>query len=637
MTDPGTLLKKIARLGASPEAAASPLSDRAFLRLLLLVAASGAVLFHPRYEVGFFNDDASFVLLAQRLWDALRNLSGSGLGALFSHFMPGYPLFLAPFVAAFRPHWSLLPWAMAAVSVLTVYGFWKLLSDWLPAEERRWAALLYALQPLFLLSSGIVMADPFLAFLFVFALLGLRMVLQGEKGGWAYALLCAATAWAVCTKPIGILLAAVLTAAIFSARAWKALRLITLLVWLPCLAVGLSALLKNDAPSDYLHYLLQGLASLARQSLWERGYGLLHSFILVYGLAYPWPRGPLPDLFGAALIAGVIYFCAKGLSALLDKPPAGRSIALSAGLLITGQGLVMSLWTVYSERYALPILPFLFLFLVSGVYAAGRSRPPAARALLLCVALGFLVRAGLLVRETYSPQRPPETRLYTRTLEWIRRETPPESRFLGRGPVIELYTGRSGHGMFGAPDADAFLFELSRFQITHALVTAGTVLSTQGPYRTNQAWQQAMERGWIRHHPLRFRKLYEDPLERTEIYGVEFAAGWNKAVGFYAEALKDLRKSDWPAATAKLRLSLAEVPDFTSALAALASVRLLHGNDAAEGERLLRRALALEPNYARCTKMLVEVLERQGRRREAAQALAAAQAALSVPPFEAVP
>lgn len=637
MKDPGTLLKKISRLGSSRDAAAPPLSDRAFLRLLLLVAAAGAVSLHPRYELGFFNDDASFVLLARRLWDALRNFSGSGLGALFSHFMPGYPLFLAPFAAVFSPRWSLLPWAMGAVSVLTVYGFWELLAGWLPAEERRWAALLYALHPLFLLSSGMVMADPFLAFLFVFAMLGLRRVLEGEKGPWAYALLGAMTAWCVCTKPIGLVPAAAITAALISARAWKGARLLALLVWLPCLAVGLSALAGNAAPSDYLHYFLQGLASLARRSLWERGYGLPHSFILVYGLACPWPRGPAWDLAGAAFIAGLLYFLVKGLSALLSGKAPGRFIALSAWLILIGQAAVMSIWTVNSERYALPMLPFGLLFLAAGILAAGKKRPWAARALLAALALGFSIRTGLLVAETYSPSRPAETRLYTRTLDWIRRETPPESRFLGRGAVIELYTGRTGQGMLAAPNADAFLSELSRYHITHTLVTSQAILSMPGAYSSNHAWRQAMERGWIRSHPGRFKKLYADPLEGTEVYGVALPERWDKAVDLYMEAAKDMRNSDWPAATAKLRLSLAEVPDFTSALTALASVRLLHGNDPAGGERLLRRALALEPNYPRCTKMLAEVLERQGRRSEAARALAAGQAALSIPPFEAVP
>ena len=613
------------------------LSDRAFLGLALLCAASFAVLLQPRYDVGFVNDDASFVLLARLLGGHAGLASGSSLGATFSHFMPGYPLFLAPFAALFEPRWYLLRCVMAAVSLLSVYGFWRLLEGWLTAEERRWAVLLYALHPLFILCSGMVMADPFLAALFVFALLGLRRVLEGGKGVWPYVLLCSMAAWAVCTKPIGVLLSAALTAALLSARAWKALRWLALLVWLPLLGAGLSSLVRNQSPSDYLHYMAQGLASLAHQSLWERAYYSFHTFVLVYGLACPWPRGPLLDLLGAVLIAGVLWLWVKGLHALLSNPLPVRFVAMSAGLLVLAQGLIMSLWTVYSERYALPILPFGLLFLVAGIHALGRSRPLAARLLLAGVALGFLVRTGQLASETNSPKRPAGTRLYFQTLDWIRRETPPGSRFIGNGPVIDLYTGRSGYGMSTAPNVDAFFSDLSRFRITHALVNNQPVLSTLGPYRTNQAWQKAMERGWIRDHPRRFKKLYSNPAEKTEVYSVELPAHWDKAIGLYAQAQRELQALNWSAATANLRASLAETPEFPSALMMLASVELLHGKNTAEAERLLRRVLALEPNYPKAMNLLAGLLERQGRRSEADRVRAAGQAALSTTVFEIAP
>ncbi len=616
---------------------ATAISDRAFIRLLLPAAVILTLLFQPRYDVGFFNDDASFVLLARRLLDFLFLRPGPGLGGIFSHFMPGYPVLLAPFTALFSPHWAWLRLTTAAVSLLTVFGLWKLLEGWLSPGERRWAVLLYALHPLLLLCSGMVMADPFLACLFVYALLGLKRVLAGTGGWRAYALLLTMAAWAALTKPIGILLAAALTAALISAKAWKALRLTALFIWLPCLLAGLLIFFKNGSPTDYAQYLAQGLSSLAQQSVWLRGYGTLHAFVLVYGLAIPWPRGPAFDLAGALLIAGVIYVCAKGLSALLSGPRPGKYLALAAGLLVIGQGLVLSLWTVYSERYALPLLPFFTLFLTAGAFGVLKPRPMAARALLGALALGFAVRAGLLVRETYSPLRPAQTKLCTQTLEWIRTETPPESRFIGKGAAIDLYTGRSGRGMFAAPNADAFLSDLSRFHITHALVTEQTVLSTQGSYATDQAWQQAAQNAWIRRHTGSFKRIYSNRAERTEVYEVRVPAGWDKAVDFYALALGDLKNSDRAAAAARLRLALKEAPDLTSALVALASLRAAPGKDTAEAEKLLRRALALEPNYPRASRLLAGLLEARGRRSEAEKVNAAARAALKTPPFEAVP
>lgn len=608
------------------------LAGPAFPALPLLLAAAGAALLHTRYYVGFFNDDASFVLLAGGLWERLAGQAPGGLAGAFSHFLPGYPVFLAPFAAALAPHWGWLRWTTAGLTLLSVWGLWRLLDGWLPEEERRWAVFLYAAHPLFLLSSGTVMADPFLACLFVYGLLGLRLALEEKPGPGAYALLAGTALWAAAAKPIGLLLPAALTAALLAARAWKAARAMALLVWLPLLTAALWSAARNETPTDYVGYMLKGLASLADQSLWQRGYGLLHAFGLVYGLALPWPRGPLADAAGAALAAGALWLCLKGLASLLAGEGSGRAAAAAAGLLLLGQGLVMSLWTVYSERYALPMLPLWLPLLAAGAGAAFKARPAAARALLCVLALWFCAHSAYLAAETRSARRPPESRFCGRTLEWIRTETPEGSRFSGNAALVRLYARREGWGLFAAPDFDSFLLNLSRLGITHALVTAQPVLSTGGPYRNNHAWQQAMERGWIRRHPGVFAKVYENAQERTEIYSVTLPPGLQPAAEIYARALAALRGEDPAGARALLRLALKEHPGFVSALTALAALEA-----GAEAERLARRALALEPNHAPASALLAELLERRGLAEEARKVRAGAQAALSLPPFRAEP
>lgn len=607
------------------------LAGPAFPALPLLLAAAGAALLHPRYYVGFFNDDASFVLLARGLWERVAGLEPGGLAGAFSHFLPGYPVFLAPFAAALAPHWGWLRWTTAGLALLSVWGLWRLLDGWLSEEERRWAVFLYAAHPLFLLSSGIVMADPFLACLFIYGLLGLRLVLE-RPGPWAYALLLGASAWAAAAKPIGLLLPAAVTAALLAARAGKALRAMALAVWLPLLAAALWSAARNETPTDYVGYMLKGLASLADQSLWQRGYGLLHAFGLVYGLALPWPRGPLADAAGAVLAAGALYFCLKGLARLLTREGPARAVALAAGLLLLGQFLVMSMWTVYSERYALPMLPLWLPLLVVGAGAALKARPAAARALLCVLALWFCAHAAYLAAETRSARRPEESRFCGRTLEWIRTETPEGSRFSGNAVLVRLYARRQGWGLFAAPDFDSFLLNLSGLGITHALITAQPVLSTGGPYRNNHAWQQAMERGWIRRHPGVFTRVYANEEEKTEIYSVTLPPGLVPAAEIYGRALAALRGEDPARARALLRLALKEYPGFVSALTALAALEAWP-----EAGNLARRALALEPNHPPAAALLAELLERRGRGEEARKVRAGAQAALSLPPFRAEP
>jgi tetratricopeptide (TPR) repeat protein len=626
-------MKKTPRLQSAQNlaSAAARLSGGSFLPLALAVSAAGAWALHGRYYVGWFNDDASFVLLAQALWQALRSLSAAGLGGAFSHYLPGYPLFLAPFAAAFSPDWALLRWTTAGLTLLSVYGLWRLLEGWLDEGARRWAVLLYAVHPVALLCSGAVMADPFLACLFIWGLVGLRRVLEGGSAG-PWALLLSAAVLAPVAKPIGLLLPLAITASLAAARARRALLCFSLLFWLPCLALALFALLKDRSPTDYLTYLLQGLAALAGQPPLERVYGLLHYFVLVCGLGW---FGPLWDPAGAALIAGALYLCARGLAALLARPAPGRFLALAAAALLLGQFLVLSLWTVYSERYALPMLAPGLLLVVAGIGAVLKTRPRAGRALLAALAAGFAVHSARLAAETRSAAAPPETRLCAQTLEWIRRETPESSRFTGNTPLIRLYTGRAGAGLFAAHDLDQFLLELSRAGITHALVTGQPVLSARGSYRNDHALQKRLERGWLEGRPRYFKRVYANPDEVAAIYSVTVPPAREAAAQAYAPAVADLRAGNLPAAEKKLRQSLAADPEFPSALLALALVRLVSCREAAEGERLLRRALALEPNFPRASGALAQLLEKQGRSVEAGKAREAALAALAQTPFEA--
>ena len=608
------------------------MTEPSFLVLLLVLAGTGAAGLHSRYYVGFFNDDASFVLLAQSLWRHLGAFSG-GFGAAFSHFLPGYPLFLMPFAAVFGPHWAWLRWTTAGISLVTVYAFWKLLEGWLGEEERRWAALLYAVHPLFALCSGMVMADPLLACLFVLGLLGLRRSLEGG-GIRADALMTVSCAWATAVKPIGLLLPLTLSAALLAAGGRRQLRLLGLFFWLPCLAAAAYAAFSRHNPTDYTTYMLQGLAWLSGQPPLQRLYALLHFFVLVCGLGWFWPRGGLWDLSGAALIAGVIYLCARGAAALLSAEGRTRYAAAAVCGLLLAQGMVMSLWTVYSERYALPMLPFGLLLLCAGAAAAWRGRPLAARALLAALAAGFVLHTVQLARVTNSARAPLDGRLCARTLEWIRKETPPESRFVGSSPLVALYTGRTGDGLFGAGDFDLFLTALSRSGITHALVTDLPVLSARGSYANDHALQKRMERAWITGHPGYFRRVFSDPEEHTEVYSVGIPARWGEAAGLYAAALAGIQAGRLADGERDLRLALKAVPDFPSALAALAAVKMISGKDAAGAERLLRRALELEPNFPRASRMLFGLLERGGRGSEAAKVKEAALAAGAAVPFE---
>jgi predicted Zn-dependent protease len=119
------------------------------------------------------------------------------------------------------------------------------------------------------------------------------------------------------------------------------------------------------------------------------------------------------------------------------------------------------------------------------------------------------------------------------------------------------------------------------------------------------------------------------------VYKVELPAGWDGAFVLYAGALVKIKVWDMAGAEKDLRSALAAVPDFPSALLALATVELVRGEPPGAAEKLLRRALELEPDYPEASRALAELLDHLGRRNEAASVRARASAARSLTPFSA--
>src|SRR6185437_2162003 len=114
----------------------------------------------PKTYVGFYQDDADYVLAALSL---LRGryvqLRLPGMPALNNHW-PGFPLFLVPWVKMVEPHWMLLKAASLACVLLSV----GVLGRW---TSRRFSAAfalalpaLFAWNPSTVSLSGAVMSEP---------------------------------------------------------------------------------------------------------------------------------------------------------------------------------------------------------------------------------------------------------------------------------------------------------------------------------------------------------------------------------------------------------------------------------------------------------------------------------------------
>lgn len=436
--------KRRAAISSRPRRLRSP-ADRVGIAALLFLTALGAlyVLALRAYYVGFFNDDAFFLIGSRSLLTGrFVELNQPGTPPL-SHYMPGYPLLLAPLSLLFPsttvPH-QLLSIVFTLVAVCLTWFFWRDTTDDRIAGA---ATALFALNPSTVSLSGTVLSDlPFLVWSVGMPLALMRAWRSNRLRTWAVVGGLIACGYYI--RPVGLAFAPAVAVVLLLERRGRSAAMVL------AVAGGAAGLymLRNQlvlgAGSPYLlematPYRSAGQAGTALAWLAENGRYYLRE--LFSRTLFRWPPFVVagPALVWTAVVAGSLLTIG-GLKSWGWKAGWKRALML---YIVTYAGVHL-VWSKQSGRYLLPLLPFACGFLFLGASALGSARRSSLRigaALAVClVALAFpvvrIVRVSLF--EASPINRPPE-----RTYAWVRKETPPDAVFAveldGR---FYLHTGR---------------------------------------------------------------------------------------------------------------------------------------------------------------------------------------------------
>ncbi len=387
---------------------------------LLGIAVVYALAIHA-YYVGFFNDDAFYIIGARSLLQGRYvELNQPGFPPLLHH-MPGYAVFLAP-VALFHPL-TFLPYQLLSV-VMTLSGLavlWRLLEgECLPPA--RWAIwILSALNPLTVSLSGTVMSDvPFLLVsLLFFYVLKTGWPLERP---WQAAIAAALAVLLFYVRPAGVLAGLALAAALALDRRWTTLRIV----------VGVSALLV--VPYFLRNWLLRGYAH-PLLGVWSHGHfgqALLHNVqfyareILVRTF-FRWPGGPWQNAIYTLTVCGTFFLMLRGA---FEWPWTQWRRVLA--IYVCGYLLLHLMWGAQASRYFYPLLPFLLWTLFLGVQALTKVR---SKTVWLCGTMVFLSLAlslkplvTIVQASLYKPN--PLNTPPARTYAWIRSQTQPQDIFM---------------------------------------------------------------------------------------------------------------------------------------------------------------------------------------------------------------
>jgi hypothetical protein len=363
-------------------------------RRAALLASTAALFWLCRraYYVGFFNDDAFYLIGAKSLLTGrYAELQAPGAPPLVNY-LPGWPLMLAPAVAFARGSLAALQaWAVllhvAALGLLA--GVFER-EDGAEIADLTLAAL--AASPLIASTAGTLLSDGPMLFCAA-ASLAVLPRLRPRRDWPAWLCFGLALGLAALTRPTGLALAAAVALTLASERRFREAALA-----LGTASAALGAWLWRDAALSGAGWNYWREASSSARSA-----GILLASNAAFAARDLFARAlwrppfAAPAAAGAALALAGTALCALGFRRL--RSPEARAAALFAVLFLAPH----LLWAKQASRYLIPVLPFALWGVLRGLSSFGR-RAALAGAVLAIVLSGLAT--ARVVAASWSPAPP---------------------------------------------------------------------------------------------------------------------------------------------------------------------------------------------------------------------------------------
>jgi 4-amino-4-deoxy-L-arabinose transferase-like glycosyltransferase len=477
--------------------------------ILVVHLVLALLLFDPKLSTG--GDNAQYIILAKSILQGKYNNLHEPGAPPHSQFPPVFPLLLAPFVALGGNSYVLPKLLVMLCGLLTLWAAYllvrRLLSgrDWVPV------ILLLALSPLFLEYVRDVFSEvPFLFFSVLALFFAVRSEVGSNRRLGQVALAGLFAAIAFLTRTQGLTLPAAIALYLLLRRRWRDFSVfagVFVVVWLPWFIRDLGVphvggykeqlLLKNEYDPAAGYATAGDL--LVRVFANARDYGTrIMASLFLPGWTAPGWLSVVVGLVAWALVAvGLVTFGVKraGLLALYA--------ALAVALLL--------LWPNYwaGDRFLLPILPVLLLFLMQGLRWVGerlRLRGMVLAATVLVVfglSLANARRAeansGSLAaywRGDKYAGYPDDWRTYFEAAERLRTLTDESAVVVSRKPQFTyLASGRRSFTYPYVADQGAVLRTIDSLQATHVILETFFAQSVKYLYPV------------LRDHPDRFEQI----------------------------------------------------------------------------------------------------------------------------------
>ncbi len=468
------------------------------LVILYILAARGQ-------PVGAIGDDSLNIMLARSLRHGAFSWPDAH-GTPSADPLPGFAALLLLPVWIVEPRWDALRLIGLLSMPAALFFCWRLARRLLPFGAAVAVVWLTAINPLFVGRAGFVLPDiPFLALS-----LALFHALDANpaRPGWMLAGLGAAAATLL--RPYGFILALSLALLLWLRGGWRKAAGFFLVAVLPLAGWMLRNRFSAGTWAGYVPHMGSQAASLARPGAQFAHAGMMAAIFFGDGLL---ALGGLPlEGLMAAGIATVII-AGFGVVRLLRSQEDPLTCVLGAYAI--GLLALHSLWLAVAQRYVMPIMPIMWIFLAAAVQPLLRRRGAAVGALIAAITiLSFRADAALL-RSAWSA--PP--RYQGETMSWIRRQTPADARFQSMEYVtLSLLAGRQTELPAldaGASTRDAWLASSLSRKTDYLHVAAD--LKVDGYFPDPAKTLFANLARWARSSPY-LREVFRSPADGTVVF-----------------------------------------------------------------------------------------------------------------------
>jgi hypothetical protein len=477
----------------------------------------------PQLYVGYFNDDALYTVGAKSLLQGRYVRLYHPLLQPLNHPLPGFPAFLALFLWIVEPRWDLLKLVNIALTVLSGLLLSNLLRTWFKLWICVLSVALYAFNPLTATYAATVMPEPCFLFFILAALLLFKRQLThpAPAEAWILSLLLG---WGTLIRPEGIVLSAAIA---FGAVLTRNRPLLGRVLFCSISFLG-SVLLRNylltHSFTNYLEtfgetsgHILSAFSRILLQTA-----HLLHTLFVENVLGFTGEASSFPELvLHITLVMGAVSLTILGYKKWMIGSLEGKRLAQVIGFFCILYLLIHVFWPI-DARYFLPVFPFVTAMMLGGLTDQRLQKILRKEGIILLG--GILVCSSLgqtmyRIHQTWTSSTPAVYRLPKETFAWIRSHTAPDDIFLGKAPVIYLYTGRQAVSAVRAETDDQFYVRLKAMGIGYALSQARKVLPTSGNRQDpERVWEESQR--WLASRPDAFQEVYRNPKEETVIFKI---------------------------------------------------------------------------------------------------------------------